>query len=87
MAEKKQAEWRLKGPITLDQFDVGVTLGTGSFGRVRLAVHKATKGVWAIKMLKKAEVIRMQQVRIACAHFKCRNSDIPCMVVGGAHAL
>jgi len=78
----------LPTPITLADFDVGVTLGTGSFGRVRFATHKvlilhrscfflpslhipplsnnfflqSTKSFWAIKMLKKAEVIRLQQV-------------------------
>jgi hypothetical protein len=31
---------RLPQPITLDQFELGVTLGTGSFGRVRFVVHK-----------------------------------------------
>ena len=46
----------------MSQFDVGVTLGTGSFGRVRIATHKETGGVWAIKMLKKCEVVRLQQV-------------------------
>ena len=30
----------LPTPLSLDDFDVGVTLGTGSFGRVRFATHK-----------------------------------------------
>lgn len=51
------------GPFGLDDFDTGVTLGTGSFGRVRIATHKGTQTPWAIKILKKAEIIRMQQVR------------------------
>lgn len=51
------------GPFSLDDFDTGVTLGTGSFGRVRIATHKTTQTPWAIKILKKAEIIRMQQVR------------------------
>jgi len=45
-----------------NEFDMGVTLGTGSFGRVRFATHTATGSHWAIKSLKKAEVIRLQQV-------------------------
>jgi len=52
----------LPTPLCLDDFEVGVTLGTGSFGRVRFATHKATGTFWAVKMLKKAEVIRLQQV-------------------------
>lgn len=50
------------GPFSLDEFDAGVTLGTGSFGRVRIATHKTTQTPWAIKILKKAEIVRMQQV-------------------------
>lgn len=50
------------GPFSLDDFDAGVTLGTGSFGRVRIATHKATQTPWAIKILKKVEIVRMQQV-------------------------
>ena len=49
--------------LGLDDFVVGVTLGTGSFGRVRFAQYKAnTNVVCAIKMLKKNEVVRLQQV-------------------------
>lgn len=48
--------------LTLEHFDLKVTLGTGSFGRVRLATLKGTKYVSAIKMLKMKEVIRLQQV-------------------------
>ena len=48
--------------VSLDDFQLGVTLGTGSFGRVRLATRTADGTVWAMKMLEKAEVIRLQQV-------------------------
>jgi len=51
-----------EGDIDLSYFSLGATLGTGSFGRVRL-VHYKPNNLWcAIKMLKKAEVIRLQQV-------------------------
>lgn len=50
------------GPFSLDDFVVGETLGTGSFGRVRIALHNTTQTPWAIKTLKKAEIVRMQQV-------------------------
>lgn len=52
----------LGGVICLEDFDLGVTLGTGSFGRVKFATHRSTGSIWAIKMLKKSEVIRLQQV-------------------------
>jgi len=54
---------QLPTPIDLSHFTCGVTLGTGSFGRVRFAKHNATDTIWAIKMLKKSEIIRLQQVR------------------------
>jgi serine/threonine protein kinase len=53
----------------LSDYDVQVTLGTGnsyyhsgSFGRVRLAKHKGTGKYFALKMLKKAEVVKSKQV-------------------------
>ena len=33
------------GPINLSDFDLGVTLGTGSFGRVRFAIHKVINSI------------------------------------------
>ena len=51
-----------KSGMSMADFDVGVTLGTGSFGRVRFAKLKTDQTPWAIKMLKKCEVIRLQQV-------------------------
>ncbi|WZN62896.1 cAMP-dependent protein kinase [Chloropicon roscoffensis] len=47
---------------TLDEFDILETLGTGTFGRVRLVKHKATGKFYALKALKKSEVIRLKQV-------------------------
>eukprot|EP00606_Chrysophyceae_sp_TOSAG23-5_P001411 GSChrysophyteH2.ASY1.ANO1.194.1 assembled CDS len=61
MAESNEVR-TLPSPLGLSDFELGVTLGTGSFGRVRFVTHKATGSFWALKMLKKAEVIRLQQV-------------------------
>lgn len=47
---------------SIEDFDVGVTLGTGSFGRVKFATHKSTRQHFAVKMLRKTEVIRFKQV-------------------------
>jgi len=60
--EKSQDSTILKTPCSISDFDVGVTLGTGSFGRVRFATHRNSGLHCAIKMLKKSEVIRFQQV-------------------------
>mmetsp|Transcript_23537 Transcript_23537/g.47620 ORF Transcript_23537/g.47620 Transcript_23537/m.47620 type:complete len:327 (-) Transcript_23537:1241-2221(-) len=44
-------------------FDLGVTLGTGSFGRVRICTHTSTNQTFAIKMLRKTDVIESNHVR------------------------
>jgi protein kinase A len=45
--------------IKLDDYNVGSTLGTGSFGRVRVA--KGKKGYIALKIMKKMEIIKSKQ--------------------------
>lgn len=111
-AASRLPDLQAHGAATLSAFELGVTLGTGSFGRVRICTHKVSAAVvqdmphalvlrvtptyestqtiltysdltiqetgttWAIKMLKKSEIIRLQQVRRAqgcstqysCAH-------------------
>lgn len=47
---------------SIADFDIGVTLGTGSFGRVRFATHVGTQQHYAIKMLRKSDVIKYHQV-------------------------
>jgi len=48
--------------VKLTDYDILNTLGTGSFGRVRLARNLHTDEYVAIKMLKKAEILRLKQV-------------------------
>ncbi|POM74879.1 AGC/PKA protein Kinase, partial [Phytophthora palmivora] len=43
---------KFAAPLDGTQFEMGVTLGTGSFGRVRFATHKATNTYWAIAGLR-----------------------------------
>ena len=46
----------------IDDFNVTTTLGKGSFGRVRLARHKETNTLWALKILKKREVLHQNAI-------------------------
>lgn len=46
----------------IDDFELKAILGTGSFGRVRLARHKQTGRHVAIKMLSKSQILRTKQV-------------------------
>ena len=46
----------VQNTAALDDFDRIKTLGTGSFGRVMLVQHKATKDYYAMKILDKQKV-------------------------------
>jgi serine/threonine protein kinase len=50
------------GTLSLADFTLVRTLGTGSFGRVMLAQHRATQHWVAIKVLRKDKVVKMKQV-------------------------
>lgn len=51
-----------KGKYTLTDFTIQRTLGTGSFGRVHLVQSKHNQRYYAVKVLKKAQVVKMKQV-------------------------
>mmetsp|Transcript_14646 Transcript_14646/g.31383 ORF Transcript_14646/g.31383 Transcript_14646/m.31383 type:complete len:1053 (-) Transcript_14646:420-3578(-) len=48
--------------LKLEDLQIGVTLGKGQFGRVRLATSKKTQMQYALKQLKKRDVIQNGQV-------------------------
>ena len=47
--------------IKLSDYEMGATLGTGSFGRVRIAKNRKTQEYVAIKIMKKMEIIKSKQ--------------------------
>jgi protein kinase A len=51
-----------RGRYSLADFELLRTLGTGSFGRVHLVQSQHNSRFYAIKVLKKAQVVRMKQV-------------------------
>jgi len=61
-----------KKKVSLNDYELSTTLGTGntyfslklsgSFGRVRLARNKKTGEYFAMKILKKADIIKLKQV-------------------------
>jgi protein kinase A len=51
-----------KGKYTLTDFNFERTLGTGSFGRVHLVQSKHNQRYYAVKVLKKQQVVKMKQV-------------------------
>ncbi|KAF9922171.1 cAMP-dependent protein kinase catalytic subunit [Linnemannia zychae] len=56
----QQATTRRK--FNLDDFRIHRTLGTGSFGRVHLVQSRFNSRFYAMKVLKKTEVVRLKQV-------------------------
>jgi protein kinase A len=51
-----------KGKYSLGDFELLRTLGTGSFGRVHLVQSKHNSRFYAVKVLKKQQVVKMKQV-------------------------
>jgi protein kinase A len=51
-----------KGKYALTDFALQRTLGTGSFGRVHLVQSRHNSRFYAVKVLKKAQVVKMKQV-------------------------
>ena len=51
-----------KGKYSLTDFALKRTLGTGSFGRVHLVQSNHNQRFYAMKVLKKAQVVKMKQV-------------------------
>ncbi|KAK5226932.1 cAMP-dependent protein kinase catalytic subunit [Exophiala xenobiotica] len=62
VVDGKGATRQTKGKYTLTDFDIKRTLGTGSFGRVHLVQSKHNQRFYAIKVLKKAQVVKMKQI-------------------------
>jgi protein kinase A len=48
--------------MQLTDFSIHRTLGTGSFGRVHLVQRRSDQQYYAMKVMKKSEVVRLKQV-------------------------
>lgn len=59
---EQAASSKKKFDMKLDDFNLLRTLGTGSFGRVHLAQYKLNGAYYAMKVMKKTEVVRLKQV-------------------------
>lgn len=51
-----------KKKVNLVDYELSTTLGTGSFGRVILCKNKKSGEYFALKRLKKADIIKLKQV-------------------------
>ncbi len=47
--------------MKLSDYTLGDTLGTGSFGRVRLVKNKKTNEYFALKIMKKIDILKSKQ--------------------------
>ena len=62
VVDSKPIARQTKGKYTLTDFQIQRTLGTGSFGRVHLVQSKHNQRYYAIKVLKKAQIVKMKQI-------------------------
>lgn len=51
----------VRNAIPFKHLELRNTLGTGTFGRVKLAVHKKTGKAYALKMLQKSQIVALRQ--------------------------
>ncbi|GMH73728.1 hypothetical protein TrRE_jg1735, partial [Triparma retinervis] len=60
--EEDMGEVTLEGDASIDDFELLAVLGRGGFGKVMMVRHKTDLNVYAMKVLKKAELLRRRQV-------------------------
>lgn len=60
--QQSRQERTTKGKYSQEDFLLQRTLGTGSFGRVHLVQSKHNHRFYAMKVLKKAQVVKMKQI-------------------------
>lgn len=60
--QQQKQERTTKGKYSQEDFLLQRTLGTGSFGRVHLVQSKHNHRFYAMKVLKKAQVVKMKQI-------------------------
>ena len=58
--KEKEKDGKVRS-INLSDYEMGETLGTGSFGRVKIAKNKKTGEFVAIKIMKKMEILKSKQ--------------------------
>lgn len=58
----QQQARQTKGKYSLIDFEILRTLGTGSFGRVHLVQSRHNQRFYAVKVLKKSQVVKMKQI-------------------------
>jgi len=61
--EIKRQKHQFDKDLTLDDFDIVRTVGTGTFGRVLVVKYLKTEKFYAIKVQKKSEIVRLKQVQ------------------------
>ena len=67
--------------VNLDEYDIKQTVGTGSFGRVKLIRHKTSGRYLALKILTKAEIVKLKQVDHILSEVTILNSlDHPLLI-------
>lgn len=82
--EDFEERWRQTATsnASLEDFDRMKTLGTGSFGRVMLVQHKASKEYFAMKILDKQKIVKLKQVEHTLNEKKILHSISYPFVVG-----
>ncbi|KAJ3423904.1 ribosomal protein S6 KINASE [Anaeramoeba flamelloides] len=60
---KKTVYSKTSKSVTVDDFDLLKVIGRGNFGKVLLVQEKGTQNIYAMKVLKKNEIVKRKQVK------------------------
>uniref|UniRef100_A0A673CXA9 protein kinase C n=1 Tax=Sphaeramia orbicularis TaxID=375764 RepID=A0A673CXA9_9TELE len=60
--DRRQTEGPSRGPLSLQDFKLIAVLGRGHFGKVLLSEYKRTSSLYAIKALKKGDIVARDEV-------------------------
>ena len=67
--------------MTLGDFELVRTLGVGSFGRVKYGKYKGDGNMYAVKFMKKHEIIKLKQVARG-SYFQTRQIQLTSQLCG-----
>ena len=85
MQARLQAEEELSNAaklkkMTVNDFETLTTIGRGAFGQVRICRKKDDKGVYAMKIMKKTEMLKKNQV----AHIRAERDVLAWLTTPGS---
>ncbi|CAF4427062.1 unnamed protein product, partial [Adineta steineri] len=69
-----ESSYKFEDTIDLNKFELIMTLGQGSFGRVLLVVSEFDKQNYALKVLDKSQIVKYNQIKHVQSEIRILNA-------------